>query len=41
MGKLRLREQVLRYGVRRDHGPGNQRYALQHRTATDALLNRA
>src|SRR6476660_5974325 len=41
MGDFRLREQVLRHGVRRDDGPRNQRYALQQRTTTNAFVYRA
>ena len=40
MGKLRLGKQVLRHSVRRDDGPGNYRYARQHRAATDAFFDR-
>ena len=41
MRELRLRKQVLRDGVGRDDGTRNYRYALQHRTPTDALFDRA
>jgi hypothetical protein len=30
MGDFRLREQILRHGVRRDDGPRNQRYAFNN-----------
>jgi hypothetical protein len=38
MSELRLREQVLRHGIRRDDGAGNHRDALQQGAATNAFL---